>query len=397
MQIETSSHTNEYNGVHLRLNNSNVAVLGQNSVHKSTTDTFLIMPYSRLCVTEYVYYGISVSDGLNKSRSIVLIVGNENDTTVVLTVTQLTTFNYDNGTNVKLPPNKEHQFKIRELQTVYIASYNDLSGTKIVTDKPVSVFSGHECARIPPNVVGCNHLIEQMPPTALWGIEHYTMPLASKPYSIKILAAHDSTGVKIYCNNTLQSIHLNEGEHFTRAIQLKEYCAIDSNKEVLIVQFSHGNHVNNGNGGATMTLVPSLKQYFSKLDVSTIHALDFVYHINIIVIAHCFQPGIMYTVTAEGLHESLDAQQWVPIRVNGAARMYTTQMNISERMVKIIHTMPIALMTVVAYGFASGKGYSHAGWNQKFFTGLLLHTQIHSYNTYHVYVMHTVRILNFVG
>ena len=71
VQIETSSHTHKYKGVHLRLNSSNVPVLGQNSMHKSTTDTFLIMPYSRLCVTQYVYYGISVSDGLNTSRSVV--------------------------------------------------------------------------------------------------------------------------------------------------------------------------------------------------------------------------------------------------------------------------------------------------------------------------------------
>ena len=77
----------------------------------------------------------------------------------------------------------------------------------------------------------------------------------------------------------------------------------------------------------------------------------------------------MYMVTAEGLHQSLVAQTWVPIRVSGGAKMYTTQINILEGMVKIIHTMPGAQMTVVAYGFAKDKGYGHVGWNQKFFTG----------------------------
>ena len=381
IELEASSHTHVYNGIHLKLNNSNVAVLGQNSVYRSTADTFLIMPYSILCVTEYVYYAISVSDGLNTNRSVVLIVGNENDTKVTLTVTQYTTINVDRY-NVELPPNQQYSFVIRALQTVYVASYNDLSGTKIVTDKPVSVFSGHECANLPSNIVSCDHLIEQILPITLWGTEHYTMPLASKPYTIKILAAHDSTNVDIYCNSiALKSEYLNEGGSCTFALKMEEYCAIYSNKDVLIVQFSHGRHSDNGpmmgsghhtddhNSDPMMMVVPALNQYFSKFDVSTIQVSNFFHHINIIVTAHCFHPEVMYMVTAEGLHESLDAQQWVPIRVNGRTKMYTTQMNVSEGIVKIIHTMPSALMTVVAYGFAKDKGYGHVGWNQKFFTG----------------------------
>ena len=369
VELEASLHTHTYKGIHLKLNNSNVAVLGQNLVYRSTVDTFLIMPHSKLCVTEYVYFGISVSDGLNTNRSVVIIVGNENDTTVMLTVTQVTDINVD-GFNVELPPYREYQLEIRALQTVYIASYNDLSGTKIVTDKPVSVFSGHECAKLQSNVKSCDHLIEQMPPTTLWGKEHYTMPLASHPYSIKILAAHDSTNVDIYCKNAaVKQEYLNEGKYFSLTLKMEQYCAVYSNKEVLIVQFSHGDHTYNHNGSAVMMVIPALRQYFSIFDVSTIHAPNFVNHINIIVTAHCFHPEVMYMVTAEGLHQSLEEQTWVPIRVNGRAKMYTTKMNVSKGMVKIIHTMPGALMTVVAYGFTEDKGYGHVGWNQKFSTG----------------------------
>ena len=58
IELEASLHTHTYKGIHLKLNSSNVAVLGQNSLNRSTVDTFLIMPYSRLCVTESVYFGI---------------------------------------------------------------------------------------------------------------------------------------------------------------------------------------------------------------------------------------------------------------------------------------------------------------------------------------------------
>ena len=369
VELETSSHTHINNGIHLRLNSSNVAVLGQNSVHKSTSDTFLSFPYSKLCVNEYVYYGISVGDGLNKSHSVVLIVGTENDTAVKLTVTQSVTINEGDGFHaIKLFPGKEYQLVIRALQTVYIGSYNDLSGTKIVTNKPVSVFSGRECARMPMNVVGCDHLIEQIPPITLWGIEHYTVPLANRSYSMKILAAYNFTNIMVYCNNTLESHWLNEGEFITK-VNITENCVIDSTKEILVVQFSHRHNIDNYNG-SMMTLVPTVKHYFSKFDVCTIDASNFVHYINIIVIAHCFHPEVMYLVTAEGIHESLETQRWVPIKNNnGETKMYAAQMNISEGMVKIIHTMPGALMTVVVYGFNNDKSYGHIGWNQKAFAG----------------------------
>ena len=75
---------------------------------------------------------------------------------------------------------------------------------------------------------------------------------------------------------------------------------------------------------------------------------------------------MMFLVKADGTRESLSKQHWVPIHVNGTAKMYTTQMVISEGMVKIIHTMRMALMTAIVYGFAVDKGYGHTHWNQKF-------------------------------
>ena len=239
--IEVSSVYHQTNGIYLATNSDKVTVIGQNSnVH--TSDSFFVLPLIELS-DEYVYYGITVRRTVMSSRRInssILIVGTENNTMMKLTVTQSVNIGVGN-TVTTLIPGIQYSFVINRLQTVYIGSLEDLSGTKIVTNKPVSVFSGHQCGKVPRDVGACSHLIEQIPPTTLWGKVYYIVPLASKSaYTVKLLAAYNSTIVHVYCNNTMESYTINEGEFIIRTSQTNEYYAIYSNKEVLVVQLSHG-------------------------------------------------------------------------------------------------------------------------------------------------------------
>jgi hypothetical protein len=45
----------------------------------------------------------------------------------------------------------------------------DLSGSRIVADKQINVFGGHECANVPLGVGACDHLEQQLVPVATWG------------------------------------------------------------------------------------------------------------------------------------------------------------------------------------------------------------------------------------
>ena len=365
LSIQVSSYNDQDKGIYLTASSDKITVIGQ-YLGRATTDSYFALPIIRLDSAKYVYYGISVPRTVDHSsphESSILIVGTENNTLLKLTTTQSVDAAVGN-TVTSLIPRREYSFVINQLQTFYIGSLEDLSGTKIVTNRPVSVFSGHQCANIPWNEYACDYSIEQIPPTALWGNVHYTAPLADKrSFTVKILGANNNTIVNIYCNNTMKSYVINEGEFVNRTSQLQEYCAIFSNEEVLVVQFSHGGGEDNGYGDPMMTLVPATNQYLNKFDFSTIRnplRSGYAHYVNIIVMEQYYQPNLIYLISG-GVNRSLDTQQWVPIQVNNSTEAYATQINITEGVAQIFHANASAQLMTIVYGFASYDGYGHVG------------------------------------
>jgi hypothetical protein len=53
----------------------------------------------------------------------------------------------------------------------------DLTGTRVETNLPVAVLSGHQCAAVGTGGgTGCDHLIEMLPPASRWGRRFVTSP-----------------------------------------------------------------------------------------------------------------------------------------------------------------------------------------------------------------------------
>ena len=365
LSVQVSSYNDQDKGIYLTASSDKITVIGQN-LRSATGDSYLALPIIKLGSAKYVYYGISVPRTVFHSsliNSSILIVGTENNTILRLTTTQSVTTSVGNTITYVLS-GREYSFVINRLQTFYVGSVEDLSGTKIVTNKPVSVFSGHQCANVPWNIAYCNHLIEQIPPTALWGNVYYTAPLTDKrSFTVKILAANNNTIVNIYCNNTMESHAINEGEFINRTSELQEYCAIYSNKKVLVVQFSHGGNEDNTYGDPMMTLVPATTQYLNKFDFSTIRnplESGYNHYVNIIVMEQYYQPNMIYLISG-GVNRSLVTQQWVPIRVNSSTKAYATQVTITEGIAQVFHTEASAQLMTIAYGFTTRNAYGHIG------------------------------------
>lgn len=54
-------------------------------------------------------------------------------------------------------------------QIAVAAEHASLTGTRIESDHPIAVFTGHECAFVPADKYACDHLEEQMAGLRLWG------------------------------------------------------------------------------------------------------------------------------------------------------------------------------------------------------------------------------------
>ena len=349
----------QYKGIYLRAGSNSLIVLGQNEVN-GTSDTFLAIPYKiSNVITEYVYYGISVPGYSSPYQSAILIVGTEDNTTMKLTVTQTATTNTGNT----LYTGREYSFVINRLQTFYIRSTGDLTGTKLVTDKQVSVFSGHELAQIPQSTCCGDLLIEQVPPVTSWGRVFYTMPLATRTsYTIKILASLNLTEITIYCDNLEESHAVNEGQYFNKTLSSQEHCVVYSTKPILVVQFSHGVD-EDGNGDPMMMIIPHTLQFSNKFPVPTIlntTQSGYAQYVNIIVLAQYYQPDMILLKSGER-NISLSTQEWVPIKVRHTIEAYATQVNISEGVAEIIHVNEAALMSTTIYGFIELGSYGHPG------------------------------------
>jgi len=361
--VKVTSVDQQDRGLYLKINSTRVTVISKITGNNGGgTDTCVVFPVSKLCIEEYVYFGMLIN--INPH---ILIVGIMDNTRVFLRVTQSVSIKVGNATT-NLSPGLKHSFVINRLQTILIHANKGLTGTKVVTKKIVSVFSGHDCGIVPTGGGNCDYLIEQIPPTTLWSKVYYTAPLATRrAYTIKVLAAYDFTSVDIYCNNSKESYSIEEGINITISKTAQEYCIIMSNKQVLVAQFGH-EYNDDRKGNSMMTLIPGIKQYSNKISTSTNRNLrrkNYKHFTNIVVLSEYYQPDMIHLISA-GQKKSLDRQEWVPVRVNDAIEAYATKVNILDGVVEVIHSNPSAQMAAIVYGFALLSGYGHSGVVYKF-------------------------------
>ena len=362
-------------GVHLQANGNKITTIGTS--FGDNFDTFFAIPIIDLCLDVYTYFAISVSTGVTADGSVV-IVGTADETSVNITVPVSAHIKINNSANwTSLQAGRLYSYTIQKLQMVYIAAtlFTDLTGTKIITNKPISLFSGHECAFIPSRTLSCDHLMEQIPPTALWGRVYYFAPLSSRmSYTIKIIAAYDSTLVDVHCNDTSESYRMNSKGIIMLTYSNQEFCGVYANKEVLIAQFSHS-YLTDNKGDAMMTLIPPTAHYTNNIVSSTfetsVKSTIYNHYINIIVLAGYYQPEMISITTAGVTTQSLNLHSWVPIVVNNITVAYAAQVNISHDVFELTHSNSSALMTAVVYGFGIytetevpnfAEGYGHPGW-----------------------------------
>jgi hypothetical protein len=223
-----------------------VTAYGLNRV-EFTTDAFLGLPVDILS-TKYLNLGWGGSQVANEELGVVATA----DATTV-TITKV------GESPVIVLLNKGQTYQIQE---------SGLTGASVVSDKPVALFGGHQCANIPDGTAFCDHVVEQIPPTETWGKSFVAMPLKTRTRSdtFRVLASADATQVTI---DGVVAATLNTGEAFETQLGVTSGHTIGANKPILVAQYSNGTTWDGVTSDPFMMLIPPFEQFLGDYTVTT--------------------------------------------------------------------------------------------------------------------------------
>ena len=348
----------------------------------TSADTFKVLPGVYLPDFGYEYYAVSVPrmnafvdydydepeplDPLGDSTFV--IVATEDETIITLSLTQTVDISTAPDLVTQIGGNtiqagSLETVVLNRLQTLLISSENDLSSSRVLSDKPISLISGHECGNLPDNLLFCDQLVEQIPPTSTWGTRFITAPIANRTqYDIfKVIASRNGTIVRRVCNVRDQSlpVTLTRGQITDLQIFSNQSCYFESNNPVLLVQFSVSSRVDGiTNADPFMVVIPPVEQYRTNYTINTFQsaAISGTNYINILIPAPVSNTNILINGTVTTA--TFTAIQCLLVEnICG----YAAQMAVPPGTHFITHEDPQVAFSVIAYWLSLRVGHGYFG------------------------------------
>jgi len=360
--VTNASSSQRQKGIHVKVErNKTVTVFGLN--HKEySTDAYLALPCSHLQVIQYEYYPLTYSRWLDGCHdSFVLLVGCEDSTSITT---------------------ENHSFTLSRLET-YLMSISFTEG-RIVSDKPIAFFSGHQCATIYTSN-RCGYHIEQLPPTSTWGTfflgsTGLTTVVNQMFIFYRVLAAYHETTVTVNCGAAVQSNPatdtIHHGGYYTDfTISHSSYpalCVIEASKPVLVVEFQSAQLFSDW--CSFMSLIPTTDQYSNQYSLPYFR-FNYENYVIINVLPQYFDKKIF-------VDDSTVSTQWISAKCsNGTVCGYTATLELQSASHFIQHTDRDAKIGAITFGFGNWDAYGcPAGFHTgPFNQGRLMITQQPSY------------------
>lgn len=149
----------------------------------------------------------------------------------------------------------------------YQVNSGDVTGSTVLADKPIAVFSGNSCANIPAGNTYCDHIVEQMPSVDQLSKTYYVAPTPRTGTNgdvVRIVASADGTEVKV---DGVVLATLNAGEF--SEIRIPTGKTITADKPILVAQYLIGQTEANANTDPAMTIVPGSDQWLKSYVFAT--------------------------------------------------------------------------------------------------------------------------------
>ena len=374
LTVTGSDVTQRNKGISVRAINSSETISVSGMIYvQYTADAFLALP-SGPVTEEYTYIAGSML-WTNRSEStlssLILMVGTQNNTLLTITPTQFVILPDDmrdpeNPQNF-VSPGQPYTVTLDRLHTYQIESNLDLTGSKIVSNKPLSVFAGHECADVPAKVAACDHLYEQIPPTSTWGRFFFLLPSYSvsrtSPEWYRVISSKLSTTVSITCYLLGDSLHSFAYQAYIAEVggfkqfhmERDYYCYISSDKPVLVMQYAYGGSANNRYGDPFMMMVVPTEQYVANTTINFYAYEHFVSYITIVALQQ-------EVPTRDVIFDSVTLVygDWTALYCSEEEFCgFALHMQVSQGFHSVKHSNSSISVAVHVYGFEHSQGYGY--------------------------------------
>ena len=214
---------------------------------------------SRFYKDLYRYFAVSAPRDIPRLSSVMSIVSVADGTEVVIKLTANARIysTHSTGDMVNITAVKGQPIPI-------ISTGGDLTGTEVMSNKPLAVYSGHECASIPHKKRFCDQIIEQIPPESSLGKKYIAFPFHGRQTGsvVKIVATHSQTKVNITCSRVKTSVILQSSQAHRFVTPPNIACYISASHPVLVAQLSTGG-AGETFGDPSMVILPPIERFFN--------------------------------------------------------------------------------------------------------------------------------------
>ncbi|XP_078583850.1 IgGFc-binding protein-like [Branchiostoma floridae x Branchiostoma japonicum] len=325
----------------------------------ASSDAYLALPTDVLG-TEYFVPCATITRGWSEEGFYNLpsefgVVGVHDGTTVTITPSQAVTFD---GTSYAA--GQDFSVELDRLETLQVQASADLTGSRIVADRPVTVLSGNLFTVVGNGQSGSgDYLVEMIPPVDTWGKEFVTVPLAVRTGGdiFRVVAARDNTQITV-TNRSPPT--LNAGEFWEFEAGSNEYLHVTSSEPVLLAQYSKTASADNTKTDPFLMFIPPVAQFEADYTFSTIDLIHDVgagttHHVNL-AIKSADKAGLLFDGAAVAVNHPNAVWQPVP-----GTSYEATELTISAGTHTASHSSPIATFGLFSYGYTLYEAYGYPG------------------------------------
>ncbi len=242
----------------------------------------------------------------------------------------------------------------------------DLTGTRVEADKPVAVWSGHNCAFVPYHVWACDHLEEMLFPEETWG-SHFVIGFtqqvdigSAETNLVRVVAATDGTEVTFSPSTISAPRTLAKGEWMEVLPSQQQHFVIESSHPVMVGKFMVGQNywttLQNASGDPSFGLVVPTEQFRSEYRFTAPPSFE-VSFVNVLVPPDMTASD---TITLDG--EIIGPENYITIGTTGYA---VAQMPLGPGNPTGSHSISSSRESlrfgIEVYGFANYTSYLYPG------------------------------------